>query len=218
MKEKIVLSLTLISISVSAVEISKSKTFTDKITPTVQSSSFSLQHRSHNDRAIEQIFKKAINIVKRGNICEGGQYRIFPVYKYINNQRVDDGYNSYINFNCEFKDIKEYEKVISNIKTLNTKITQDKISYITTVIQIDSMNKQLEQKAYDYSKSYKEYLSSLFGNCKTQKISFVNQHNKVPYPLRSLASAKSNEAIVTSPIKDDIDYSLNVNYTFKCID
>ncbi|MEA3352563.1 MAG: hypothetical protein U9Q33_01930 [Campylobacterota bacterium] len=201
-------------LSIKAVEISKSKVFSSSIIPNVLTTSFTLKHKAQNDNEIEKLFQKAINIAKKSDICKGGSYKIYPSYRYINNKRLNDGYNSYLDFNCRFQNINSYEKLISNIKHLNAKLTQNKIKYISTDQQKESSVKMLEVLAYKYAISYKKYLNEQFKDCKIKSISFSNSLQNDPIALKRMIL--SQDTTTTSPVKDEIKHKINVNYTFLC--
>lgn len=209
----IILTLTL---NLFALEISKSKLFTKTLEPSFQASSFSVNYKSEFDYKIESKFKHLINTVERSEICKGGKYYIYPSYKYIENKRVQDGYRSNIRFTCEFKDIEKYETLLDRVKRLELKVNQGQISYKTTQKQKDEAKMELEKKAFLYSKSYIETLSDFFGSCLIKSINLSQNKIQTP-PYRAMAmEAQSLKTTVTSPIKEDIKYNLNVDYVFKC--
>lgn len=215
--EKICLSAAILSFtSLNGLEITKSKQFDIFVNPSFQTASFSLSHTSNKSIDIEKKFKKAVEYAKEGQICKGGNYSIYPRYKYVNNSRIADGYSSHINFRCEFDNVKKYEELLSKIKKLNSKLTQNQIQYKNTHKQKDEANKQLEQEAYDYAKKYRNYLNKQFKNCNIKKIDFT-ENNAIGMQHRLYAEKSSmKDSISTSPIKDKLKYSLTVRYTYSC--
>ncbi len=203
--------LTLINLY--ALDISKQKVFTVSVTPTTQTSSFSLSHIAKTSKMIETLFAKAIKLTEKSDICKDGQYRIYPDYKYVENRKVEIGYNSNINFNCEFDDYKKYERLLTKIKKLNLKLTQNKISYKVSEQTNEKEKSKLEFISYNYGKQYSSKLNKVFNNCKIKSIALHNSYNA---PVQYKALARQESTTVTSPIKDDIQISLNVNYIFQC--
>ena len=206
----------LLSANVFALEIFKSSSFTKTLKPSFQSAAFSIDHKSMYDTQIESIFKRIIHAASKSDICKGGEYRIYPSYKYINNERISDGYRSNIRFECEFKDIKKYEKVLDDIKEFGVKILQEKINYKVTEEEKLSAKKLLEKEAFLYAKEYRDSLEEFFSSCTIESIKFdQDQLSQAPYRAMAMESV-SFKTTVTSPIEEDINYKLNVDYIFKC--
>lgn len=209
---KIVILYFIIILNLNALDISKQKVFTTTIKPSIQIASFSLNHIAKTSNEIENLFNKAISIVNKSNICKGGQYRIYPDYKYIDNKKIEIGYNSNMNFQCEFEDITLYEKLLTKIKKLNMKLTQNKIYYNVSDTKNEEEKSKLELKAYNYAKQYTVKLNDIFQKCEIKSISF-NDYNA---PIQYKMLARQESTTITSPIEEDIQISLNVNYLFNC--
>lgn len=203
-------------INLSALEVSNSKTFTKHLEPAFQSGSFSISYKADYDYKIESKFKQIIEITGKSGICKGGGYYIYPAYKYIDNKRIEDGYRSNIRFECEFKNTEDYENILDEIKRSNVKIEQGNISYKTTRKQKDEARVDMEKEAFIYAKEYNKSLEEFFGKCSIESINLASDKF---YPIRYKAAALESSALkttVTSPIKEDIEYKLNVDYIFKC--
>lgn len=209
---KTLLTISFLVINIYALEITKQKSFITEISPTTQSSSFSLNHTAKKSDQIEKVFSKAITLVDKSTICKGGQYKIYPEFEYKNNQKTQIGYNSYINFNCKFSNSKEYEKLLQRIKKLDTKLTQNQISYEITPLENENQKTKLELKAYNYAKEYSGKLNTIFESCSTKSINFRDSHQAVQY--RAMTASK--DTTVTSPIAQDVEIKLNVEYVFEC--
>lgn len=209
---KTILFLTLFCINSFAIEISKQKTFTSSLLPTQQTSSFNLSYSSKSSAQIEKLFEKTISTVDKSSICKGGQYKIYPKYEYIQNKKIAKGYNSNIYFNCEFDDIKTYEKLIRKIKRNHFQLTQNKISYKVSEEQIEEEKLHLELQGYNYAKKYAKQLNKTFHNCTIKSVSFSSPHQPALYR----ASFKEHQATTTSPIKEKIQIKLTAQYLFDC--
>jgi uncharacterized protein YggE len=209
---KIVILYFIIILNLNALDISKQKVFTTTIKPSIQIASFSLNHIAKTSNEIENLFNKAISIVNKSNICKGGQYRIYPDYKYIDNKKIEIGYNSNMNFQCEFEDITLYEKLLTKIKKLNMKLTQNKIYYNVSDTKNEEEKSKLELKAYNYAKQYTVKLNDIFQKCEIKSISFNDYNAPIQYKMLTTQETTT----ITSPIEEDIQISLNVNYLFNC--
>jgi uncharacterized protein YggE len=210
--KKILVLIFVLFYNLHGLDISKQKTFTTSISPTIQATSFSLNHIAKTSSEIEKIFNKAIRIATKSKICSGGQYRIYPDYKYVENRKIENGYNSNLYFQCEFSDNGEYEEILTKIKKLNVKLTQNKISYKITEKQTENEKSKLEFLAFDYAKLYTQKLTNIFNNCKIKSISF-NQYNT---PIQYKTLSREESTTVSSPIQEDIEISLKVDYLFDC--
>jgi hypothetical protein len=198
-----------------ALEISKEKKFVKTKDPNIQKTTFGLVYESKSDTMIENIFSKAISIASKTDICKGGSYTIYPSYKHINNTREFENYRSNINFDCEFKDPKKYEKLIDKIKELDIKLVQNKILYDITNEQKEELYSQIEDEIFVYAKSYIDILNEKFENCKIKSIDIMpKQVNNIPY--MALKAESTSNSIVTPPIKQEIEYSLTSKYVFEC--
>ena len=210
--KKIIILIFILFYNLQALDISKQKTFSTTIPPTIQTTSFSLNHIAKTSDEIEDIFNKAIKIVTKSKICSGGQYRIYPDYKYVENRKIEIGYNSNLHFSCEFNDNRKYEKTLNKIKELNIKLTQNSINYKVPDEKIEQEKSKLEFLAFNYAKQYVEKIDAIFNNCKIKSITFNNYNNPIQYKTL----ARQENSTVTSPIAKDIEISLNVNYIFDC--
>lgn len=209
---KTIFFLSFLLIQSYALEITKQKTFTSYIVPTKQTTSFILNYASRSSNQIEKLFEKAISTVEKSTICKGGQYRIYPQYQYIQNRKIANGYNSNINFNCEFEDIELYEKLIKKIKRLRSKLTQNKISYKVSEQQIEKEKSNLEIDAYNYAKQYTKKLNNTFSKCSIKSVSFSSPHQPTLY--RTMI--KEEKTTTTAPIDEEVKIKLNVRYLFDC--
>lgn len=215
MRKITLILLPLLSFS-QAVEISKSKTFTELIPPKNMSSGFSLQHRAKQSDTIEALFEKAINIVSKENICKGGKYSIYPNYYYTKNTRVQEGYRSSIRFNCHFDDVSRYKNLLSKIKKLNTTMSQDEINYTINDDVKEKYMQTLENSAYVYAKEHTKFLNKQFNNCKVKSINLRQNQHAMPFLKEMTMAATPMGTKVTAPIKENIKVNLSVDYKFEC--
>lgn len=210
---KFIITYFIILLQLQALDISKQKNFTVTLKPTTQVATFSLSHIAKTSNEIENLFQKALITANKSGICRGGQYRIYPDYKYVENRKIEIGYNSNINFHCEFNDIKKYENLLVKIKKLNIKLTQNAISYKISTTKQEEEKSQLEFLAYEYAKQYTKKLNNIFHNCNIKTINFNNSHTPILYKTLARQEAATT---VTSPIEEDITLSLSVDYIFNC--
>jgi len=199
-----------------SLEVSKSENFKTDIFPKQKQTSFSLELRHPNSNLIEEKFQKAILYAKKSSICRGGQYNIRP-YRNVIDKRVNEGYSSYINFTCKFKNNKQYERVLNKIKTLDMKLTQNRINYMPSPKEKNMAKEKLETRAFNYAKKYKNRLNKYFKKCKIKNISFNSNHYQPMNTYgREMDFRAAKSTTVSAPIDNKVQYSLNVNYIFTC--
>ena len=241
---KIFIAYLLSVLVLNATVVSKDRVFEDYITPSHMSGSFSIVKKSQETIEIQKLFNKIVGIVKKSDICKGGNYYISPEYEYkthyYNNETKEEinpakltprtyyqkqkkefiGYRSKIDFNCTFKNVTTYDKIISKIKELKVKeLSLNTIHYKATKNEIDSSNDSLEVDAIKYAKEYSKKLNTLFDSrCKIEKIIFnPSSHTPRHYSQKNmLKSASEATSITTPPIKENLKIDLRVNYTFEC--
>jgi len=213
-KKNLIILILIVPFCLNALEIYKNKNFVSFVDTTLQTASFSLKHTANKDTKIEEVFSKAIKSANKTGICTGGQYAIYPNYRYINNERVKKGYSSNLTFNCEFKDIELYQNLLSTMKDLNVELIQNKIKYKITMKSQEEETLKLEQEAYDYAKDYSEYLETQFESCAIKTIDFTNRYTTFPPIIKN--SLSSNETKASSPIKNDVEIKLSTKFVFEC--
>ena len=205
-----------VGINLYATEIFKTKTFTKNLQASFQNTTLSINHRALYDYEIESLFNKVIKTVDKSGICTGGKYNIHESYKYIKDKRVPDGFTSYIRFDCSFEESKDYEKLLEKLKKMNLKLNQGAINYKITQKQQQDAKLQLEEEAFTYAEEYSKQLKKFFGPCRIKSIKLLQDRvNNTPYRMMSVEGT-SLKSTVTSPIKEQISYKLNVEYIFKC--
>ncbi len=211
-----ILVMTFLGMNLYALEISKTKTFTKKLQADFQSTTLSISHRAQYDYEIESLFNKVIKAVEKSTLCTGGKYDIHESYKYVNNERIPDGFTSHIRFECSFKDTKDYEKLLDKLKKMDMKLNQGAISYKITGKQKEEAKASLEKEAFTYGKEYSKQLKKFFGPCDIKSINLIQEGSAAsPYRMMAVEST-ALKSTVTSPLKEEIDYKLNVEYIFKC--
>ena len=222
--KKIIIILCLIY-ELFATVITKDKTFEEYITPSQLATTFTIVKKSQETLDIQNLFNKAIDIAKQSKICKGGNYYIVPDYEYITynkkQKREFIGYSSRISFNCTFKEVKKYDKIISEIKKLKVKeLSLSTINWKATKQEINKSYDSLEIKALNYSKDYSKKLDSILNsNCKTLSVNFNPKSSYTPRPYSQrmmLKGASHSESITTEPIKEDLKVNLKVMYEFEC--
>lgn len=194
------------------VEISKTKTFTTIINPTLKQSTFNLSIEDVHSDNIEKRFNQVSKLVKQHNICKGGEYNIYPFSKTVD-KAVFKGYRSNISFNCSFEDNNKYENLLNDIKKLNFDIFQNSIKFIPTVEQVDKAKIYLEKEAFNYAKEYIKNLNTYFEDCKLMKIGFVEQQG---FNNLLRAAAYDRSTTVTEPIDNEVKITLDGDFTFVC--
>lgn len=200
--------------SLSAVEINKHKTFTVNSEQESLKTSFRVTAKGENSFSIEKRFKEVINLAKKSSICKGGEYRVYPNYKYVKSQRIDDGYKGEVLFGCAFKTKNGYEKLINDVKKIkDIELTQNQIQIIAKDKTAD-----LEKITYQYSINYVVELNKYFEKCRVDEITFLNYNQSIPttYLRKTMAAESDMNTTVTAPIKNILTQSINVNYRFVC--
>lgn len=206
------LLLLFLSVNIFAIEITLNKTFFVSSQTDLKETSFYLEMIKTQDgySDIEEAFGEAIKLVERYKICKGGSYRIYPFKK--NNTQLNKGH---INFDCKYTSDKEYERIISEVKDIDSelKLGQNGISFVLSEEKKDENNKLLEKEAYQFAYEHKKFIqNTLEKKCEVVKINLSSSNSITPYRER----VATMTATVTPPINENVKQSLNVNYTFKC--
>ena len=201
--------------------IEKNKIFEKVVVSKTMQATFSLSGKNKHQNILEHSIKMVSDIAKKGG-CYGGEYRVRPNYIYDKNIQIMDGYSTYVNFKCEFSDNKLYEKVLDNIKKVDTlTLSQGEIKYFLSDKKKESTIENLELKALDYGTKYSKMLDENleeYKNCMIAKLSFREETFHNPTNLRMMKSTQQSDesTIVTTPIDNKKSVSLRGNYTFKC--
>jgi len=211
-KNTLILALGITSLS--AVEINKHKIFTVNSEQESLKTSFRVASKGQNSYQIENRFKEVIQLAKKSSICKGGEYRVYPNYKYIKSQRIDDGYRGEVLFQCAFENKNGYEKLINDVKKIqDIELTQNQIQIVAK-----DKTSELEKLTYKYASNYINELSKYFSKCSVDEITFVNYNQPVPsiYLGKTMASESDMSTSITAPIENLLTQSISVKYKFEC--
>lgn len=197
-------------INLNGLEILKNKKFTVLSQSNTYTTNFFLNIKHKEYSKIETIILEAIKYSDESKICKGGKYRIYPSYKFISNKRTADGYKSNINFNCTFKEKKEYESLLDNIKSLPyIELTQNSIKKTLSDKTLETATIKLESKAYQYALEYQSFLNKKFSNCLVKQIDFTNGYPNIVPMQRSTTQ-------VGLPLDQKLESTISVKYKFNC--
>jgi hypothetical protein len=217
--KELFLGTLILTTSISALEISKNKTFESITTTNIKKTNLYVKYINNSDSLIEKEFSNIIQYAKDSKICKGGKYTIKPNIK---TSRVDGkyistkyGYIGNINFNCKFENNTKYEIFLDNVKrNKDLDISQGSLEYIVSPDKKEDILEDLENKGYRYAKEYKKYLNKIFSNCSISNINLSTNHY---YPrAQVIKSEMQSSSVVSSPIENNFIQKLSVNYKFKC--
>jgi len=200
--------------SINAVEITKDKEFTVNSEQESLKTSFRVTANAQNSHQIENRFKNAIQLAKKSSICKGGEYRVYPNYKYVKSQRIDDGYRGEVLFQCAFENKNGYEKLIDDVKKIkDIELTQNQIQIVAK-----DKTLELEKLTYKYALDYIVELDQYFSKCTVNEIIFLNYNQSIPitYLKKTMAAESDMNTSVTAPIENMLTQSIKVNYKFEC--
>jgi hypothetical protein len=191
--------------------VEKQKEFSVEIDPNLYSSTFSINMEEFDQSIIENNFEKSIQITNKFNICKGGKYTINPHYK-------RKSFVGYISFNCRFTQKDIYEELLSQIKKLRGKLSQNRIQLANNSEALEEAREKLETMALVFPKEYSHFLKQNLqaDRCFVDKIIFNNMNRGIsPYMLSSNESLRKTK--VSVPIEEKLKHTLRTNYIFKCI-
>jgi|GEM_PF-6907427 len=217
--KELFLGTLILTTSISALEISKNKTFESITTTNIKKTNLYVKYINNSDSLIEKEFANIIQYARDSKICKGGKYIIKPKYKTLkengNYTKVKDGYVGNINFDCRFENNIRYETLLNSVKNnKDLELTQGSLEYIVSPQKKEDILEDLENKGYTYAKDYKKYLNKIFSNCSISNINLSNNHY---YPRAQLMrSEMQSSSVVSSPIGNNFVQKLSVNYKFKC--
>ena len=207
--------------SLNALSISKSEEFTLEHKPKFKKTSFEVIIEHSNQNIIEHKIQSISQIVRKADICKGGEYRIRPNYKWENNTKVYLGYSSNIIYNCEFIDKKAYENLLDKVKKVdNIKIMQNEIRFIQTKEEKIQKTQELENLAFEFAKKYVQKLNNSFKSCKIESIDLHSNHNTFITEQNFVKLERANAASkskVSLPINKTFKNSIIANYKFSCL-
>ena len=177
--------LLLAPLALFAYNINNTKIFTKKLTPDTLKTSLSVTVRG---KTLEDVLNKTNIIIKYSEECQSVNYNFTPNYELKNKKRVFVGYKANIHETCEFKNSKDFSKLLENIKDYG-KVSLNSISYVSS--KQKQAIKELKLKAYNFALNEAKALSkSLNKSCILKNISF---NPYMPKPLRNYRPVKALE-------------------------
>jgi len=214
------LSLIIFTQNIYGVKISKSQDFSLQHKAKFKQTSFEVTIENKDQNIIEDTIHKLNNSVKKSNICTGGEYQIYPKYRWDEHKKIDMGYTSHINYNCQFEHKQNYEYLLDDVKKIKgIKLKQNRVSFVQTQEEKVQKTQELENIAFDFAKVYVQKLNKKFNACKIESINLSSNHSV--YLRKQNAMALSNErskpiSKVSVPLNNAFKNSLKVDYIFLC--
>lgn len=162
--------------------------------------------------------EKIVSIIKaRSGICTFAGYQISPVYKYVDNVQIRDGYSGYLDFSCNFKSIADYEPVINDIFNLTSgepaySVTSRPVRWTVSEAVSAAKNAELKSKAikqiFTASKNYAKTINTF---CKVKDIN-MDYEDFAPFKESGAKTARN----ISEPDKTDFTVKLTAKYKLAC--
>ncbi len=224
MKNLIIILLFLnFSIQLFALDISKSKIFTETLTSTKLKLNINITLDSYQRGTIEKRFEYVSDDVEDSELCIGGTYNIFILKQNSISKKVNKLFNSdtltyrgNISYECIFKDKKKMEDLIDKLTIIkDIEINQSPITNVLDQKKINIKNKILEKRAYAFAnKESNNYSIITNKKCTTSSIKFSQSYRQQAH--RALVNSKSSSSNIIEPLNKNVEIKLNVAYIFTC--
>ncbi len=150
---------------------------------------------------------------------KGGNYTIYPEYKFENNHRYKNGYKGTMHYQISSKNPEDLNSFITNLhdkkKDFDVDISLSSVNWVLSPIQREGREDALRLEAIKWINSYAKKLSvELQNSCKVTKISFSSPSYNYP-PIMMETKSRSFDAAPT-PQRDLQKISIHPHFALEC--
>ncbi len=151
---------------------------------------------------------------------KGGNYSVYPEYKYENNQRYKNGYRGTMDYQISSKKSDDLNTFIANLhdkkKDFAVDISLSSVNWILSPKQKDGKQDALRLDAIRWINSYANKLSKeIDTSCKVTKISLSSPSYDYPRPVMMEAKSLAADAAPT-PEQDIQKITINPHFELEC--
>jgi len=220
---KIAILTPLLSVSLFGLTINFSKSFDTDIKPDTLQAGINISVKKDTEKdVVKSLSKFSTFIVDTKNIDKkGGNYNVYPRYKYENNHRYKSGYSGDINYQISSKDSDKLNKFIISLYNLKddnqVDIKTSSVSWVMSKSQKSGKIDALRLKAIVWADIYAKSLSeSLSKNCVVNSISFTPINHYYPEPMMRNEAMTIVTKSAPTPTQDIQKMSVNPTFQLEC--
>jgi len=152
---------------------------------------------------------------------KGGNYSIYPEYKYENNHRYKNGYRGNMNYQISSKKAEDVNTFIANLhdkkKDFDVDISLSSVNWQLSPEQKEGQLDALRLKAIVWINDYAKTLSTqIKSECSVSKI-FLNQTTyNYPQPRMMMESKSLASDAAPTPEQDNQKMTINPHFELEC--
>ncbi len=191
--------------------------------------------KSFESKIVIEANEKSFEFIKKGfdslleklkaqqSVCAGGEYSLYPNYKYDKGEREFIGYLGRIEFDCKFETADTFDDAVETMESaLDKEVFKIRILPIKPFIpdvdykkEVEALEKTVIKKSVQYAKE----LENEFGfKCEHKNIRLYSQEINIPY--RAYDTSAEITLKVASPTQIPIEPKKSVNvrgdFVLKC--
>jgi uncharacterized protein YggE len=214
----------LISVSLFGLSINFSKTFDSEIKPDTLQAGINITVKKATEKEVVQSLGMFSTFIDEDKDVEkkGGNYSVYPEYKYENNHRYKSDYAGNMHYQISSKDSDKLNNFLVSLysqkKDRQVDISTSSVSWVMSEAQKSGKIDALRLDAIIWAESYANSLSdSLSKKCSVISVSFTPVNHYYPQPMMRNKSMEMDAAAAPTPTQDMQKMSINPTFQLECI-
>ncbi len=220
---KIISLIALSSVSLFGLTINFSKSFDTEIKPDTLQAGINITIKKKSEKEVTKLLSKYATFIEDAKSVEkkGGNYSVYPQYKYENNQRYKSDYAGNMQYQISSNDSDKLNDFLVSLydqKTDNqVDISTSSVSWVMSESQKTGKIDSLRLDAIIWADSYANSLStSLSKKCSVLSVSFTPVNHYYPQPMMRGKSMEMDAGSAPVPTQDMQKISLNPTFQLEC--
>ena len=220
---KKILSLTLLAVPMFGLTINFSKTFDSEIKPDTLQAGINITVKKPSEKDTIEGLARFSTFMDNANEVKvkGGNYNVYPDYRYENNHRYKSGYVGNINYKVSAKESTKLNNFLTSLYGFKTDKTVDirtsSVSWMMSEEQKVGKIDALRLEAIKWADGYANSLSdSLTKKCEVKAVTFTPVNHYYPQPEMMRSDMQESKAMAPTPKQDIQKISLNPTITLEC--
>jgi len=216
------IALLFFALSSQAYSIHFEKRFEVALKPNILTTQLSISCKKPSEKEVLKKLTSFSNFIAGYKDVDkkGGNYTIYPEYRYENNQRFKSGYRGEMQYTISSKKADDVNTFISNIhdkkKDFDVDISLSSVRWQLAPKQKEGQVDKLRLDALLWINAYAKSLSSsLQSTCKVTKASFVSPSFQYPNPMALEAKNMATDSAPT-PQQDNQKIIVNPSFELEC--
>jgi uncharacterized protein YggE len=212
----------LLTTSLSAYTISFDKSFETFLKPDTLTTNITIQAQKSSEKEVLQKLTSFSTFISAYKDVEkkGGNYTIYPEYRYENNRRFKNGYKGSMQYQISTKNAHDFNSFIANLhdkkKDFDVDISLSSVSWQLSPKQKEGQIDKLRLKAILWINNYAKTLSSeVSAHCKVSKISLSAPSFDYPHPVMMEAKGLAAD-VAPTPEQDNQKISIRPHFELEC--